>query len=67
MREQAEAAGVDTSSLKTRALAQLRSVNAEDLRVKCRNFQKLAEQMLLQQKSCIITRMNKQMRTFFNV
>ena len=31
MREQAEAAGVDTSSLKTRALAQLRSVNAEDL------------------------------------
>lgn len=31
VREQAEAAGVDTSSLKTRALAQLRSVNAEDL------------------------------------
>lgn len=31
VREQAEAAGVDTSSLKTRALAQLRSVDAEDL------------------------------------
>ena len=31
VREKAEAAGVDTSSLKTRALAQLRSVNAEDL------------------------------------
>ena len=31
VREQAEAAGIDTSSLKTRALAQLRSVNAEDL------------------------------------
>lgn len=31
VREQAEAAGVDTSPLKTRALAQLRSVNAEDL------------------------------------
>lgn len=31
VREQAEAAGVNTSSLKTRALAQLRSVNAEDL------------------------------------
>lgn len=31
VREQAEAAGVDTSSLKTRALAQLRSVNANDL------------------------------------
>lgn len=31
VRERAEAAGVDTSSLKTRALAQLRSVNAEDL------------------------------------
>lgn len=31
VRKQAEAAGIDTSSLKTRALAQLRSVNAEDL------------------------------------
>lgn len=31
VREQAEAAGIDTSSLKTRALAQLRSVDAEDL------------------------------------
>ena len=31
VREQAESAGIDTSSLKTRALAQLRSVNAEDL------------------------------------
>ena len=31
VRQQAEAAGVDTSALKTRALAQLRSVDAEDL------------------------------------
>ncbi|MDD7459201.1 MAG: ParB/RepB/Spo0J family partition protein [Treponema sp.] len=31
VREQAEAAGIDTSSLKTRALAQLRSVDAENL------------------------------------
>lgn len=31
VREQAESAGIDTSSLKTRALAQLRSVNTEDL------------------------------------
>lgn len=31
VRQQAEAAGVDTSSLKTRALAQLRSVDAEKL------------------------------------
>lgn len=31
VREQAETAGIDTSLLKTRALAQLRSVNAEDL------------------------------------
>ncbi len=31
VREKAEAAGIDTSSLKTRALAQLRSVDAEDL------------------------------------
>ena len=31
VREQAEAAGIDTSALKTRALSQLRSVSAEDL------------------------------------
>lgn len=31
VREQAETAGIDTSSLKTRALAQLRSVDANDL------------------------------------
>ena len=43
VREQAEAAGVDTSSLKTRALAQLRSVNAEDLPGKVQELSEAGE------------------------
>lgn len=38
VRQQAEAAGIDTSALKTRALAQLRSVDAEDLPNKVREL-----------------------------